>query len=534
MVNRILNIVGWIGTALVAGALAVRANLIPVDPNVWAVRLAVAGLVCMLAYMAGQWREIAGLLSGRQARYGALASVGVLVALGIVVAANYIGARQNKRWDLTEAKQYSLSDQTRNVLEKLDAPLEILVFAQEPEFPSFRDRLREYEYASKQVSTRYIDPDKQRTLAQENAIQQYGTVIFKYKGRTERVTQNTEQDLTNGIIKAVSGEQRKVYFTQGHGEKDPTDTERSGYGTLGDTLRRENYLVEKLVLAQAGSVPADAAVLVVAGPQSDFYPPEIEALEKYLDAQGKLLLLVDPPAAVGGAQPTSLFELARKWGIEIGNDIILDASGMGRLIGTDASVPVAANYPAHPITERFDLLTAFPLARSVAPASGSPAGRTAQTFIQSSDRSWAEADLAAVLNRQGEVSLDVAKGDKAGPVSIAAAVSVPAPSDAAKEAEKAAPKEEDAPKPETRLAVVGDSDFGTNGVLGVQGNRDLFMNVVGWLSQQENLISIRPREPSDRRITLTATQQAWISWTALLFIPAAVFGAGVVSWWRRP
>lgn len=532
MVQRIFNIIGWVGTLLVAAALAVRANLIPVDPNVWAVRLAIAGLVCMLAYMASQWREIIDLFSGRQARYGALASVGVLVALGIVGAANYIGARQNKRWDLTDAKQYSLSDQTRNVLQKLDSPLQILVFATEPEFPGFRDRLREYEYASKQVTTQYIDPDKQRTLAQENAIQQYGTVLFKYKGRTERVTQNTEQELTNGIIKAVSGQQRKVYFTQGHGEKDPTNTERGGYGTLGDTLKRENYTVEKLVLAQAGSVPADASVVVVAGPQSDFYPPEIQALESYLDKQGKVLLLIDPPATVAGAQPTSLLDLARKWGFEVGNDLVLDASGMGRLIGTDASVPVAATYPAHPITERFDLLTAFPLARSVTPATGNP-DRTAQTFVQSSDRSWAEADMAAVLARKGEVSLDVSKGDKAGPVSLAAAVSVPAPAEPAKEGE-AKKDQPDTPKPETRLAVVGDSDFGTNGVLGVQGNRDLFMNMIGWLSQQENLISIRPREASDRRITLTATQQAWISWTALLFIPAAVFGIGILSWWRRP
>jgi ABC-type uncharacterized transport system involved in gliding motility auxiliary subunit len=110
---------------------------------------------------------------------------------------------------------------------------------------------------------------------------------------------------------------------------------------------------------------------------------------------------------------------------------------------------------------------------------------------------------------------------------MAAAVTATAPADSSK------PESADAPKPETRVAVVGDSDFGSNGVLGIQGNRDLFMNIVGWLSQQENLISIRPREASDRRITLTATQQNWIVATAMLFVPAGVFGAGILTWLRR-
>ena len=165
----------------------------------------------------------------------------MLVVLGILVAINYIGARQNKRWDLTATKQFSLSDQSRNVLAKLDAPLQVLVFAQEQEFPRYRDRLKEYEYATKNVTTEYIDPDKKPTVAKQNQIQQYGTLVFNYKGRTERVTTDTEQDITNGIIKVVSGQQRKIYFTQGHGEKDTTSAERDGYNAIAAALGRENY-----------------------------------------------------------------------------------------------------------------------------------------------------------------------------------------------------------------------------------------------------------------------------------------------------
>jgi hypothetical protein len=153
-------------------------------------------------------------------------------------------------------------------------------------------------------------------------------------------------------------------------------------------------------------------------------------------------------------------------------------------------------------------------------------GHTAQTFVESSPRSWAESDIKSLL-ASGEVSLDESKGDKKGPVSIGSAVSA---------SSTAAPKPgdpPDAPKPETRVVVIGDSDFAANSGLGIQGNRDLFMNIVGWLSQQENLISIRPKEADDRRITLTATQQANIQWLSLLIIPASIFGMGVYTWWRR-
>src|SRR5947209_13242077 len=148
MLNRILSLVGWLGTALVFVAVAIRFGMPAKDQ--YAYYLAWAGLICVLAYTAGQWREIAKVFSRRQARYGTLAAASVLVVLGILVAINYIGARQNKRWDLTVNKQFSLSDQSRNVLAKLDSPLQIMVFAQEPEFQRYKDKLKEYEYASKQ------------------------------------------------------------------------------------------------------------------------------------------------------------------------------------------------------------------------------------------------------------------------------------------------------------------------------------------------------------------------------------------------
>jgi ABC-type uncharacterized transport system involved in gliding motility auxiliary subunit len=525
MVNRILSFVGWLAMLLVLAALAIRFGRPAWEQ--YAYYLAWAGLVCALAYTLGQWREIAKVFSRRQARYGTLAGVSVLVVLGILVAINYIGAQQNKRWDLTANQQFSLSDQSRNVAGKLDAPLQVRVFAQEPEFPSFRDKLKEYEYASKNVSVEYVDPDKKPSVARQYQVQQYGTIVFEHKGRTERITTSTEQDLTNAIIKVVSGQQRKIYFTQGHGERDTASQDRDGYGSIAAALGRENYAVDKVVIAQAGSIPADASMVIVAGPRIDFFPNEIEALKTYLGKTGKLLLQLDPPDKPESQPLTNLIALAHDWGMDVGNDVVVDASGMGRLIGTDASVPVVASYPSHAITERFNFLTAFPLARSVTAVMGGVNGHTAQTFLETGPKSWGETDIRGMLTT-GEVSLDAAKGDKPGPVSIGAVVSAAAAStpDAAKPADAPAAAE-------TRVAVIGDSDFAANAGLGIQGNRDLFLNTLGWLSQQENLISIRAKEPDDRRITLTATQQNNILWLSLLIVPGFIFASGVYTWWRR-
>ncbi len=522
--NRILSLIGWLGTALVFVAVAIRFGWPAKDQ--YAYYLAWTGLVCVLAYTLGQWREIAKVFSRRQARYGTLAATSVLVVLGILIAINYIGAKQNKRWDLTVNQQFSLSDQTRNVLAKLDAQLEVLVFYKPDELQTWHDRLREYEYASKKVATQYIDPDKKPAVARQNQIQQYNTVIFNYKGRSERITTNSEQDLTNAIIKVITGQQKKVYFTLGHGEHDPGSAERDGYNAISGALGHENYTVDKVVLAQTGAVPDDASVVVVAGPRTDFFPQEIDALKKYLDKAGKLLLEIDPPDKPDSPPVANLIALARDWGMTVGNDVVVDVSGMGRLIGTDASVPVVASYPPHPMTQRFTLLTAFPLARSVTPIKEGVNGHIAQSVVETSPRSWAESDIKGLLTT-GQVTLDESKGDKKGPVSIASAVSatVAAPAPA---------KPGDAePKPEARVVVFGDSDFAANATLSIQGNRDLFMNTLGWLSQQESLISIRPKEPDDRRLTLTAAQQTNIIWLALLVIPGVIFGAGVYSWWRR-
>ena len=529
MLKRILGLVGWLGVALVFAAVAIR--FLRPEWQQWYSWLAIAGLVCTLLYMLSQWREIGRAFSGREARYGTLAFASAAVVLAILVAINYLASRHNKRWDLTAAKQYTLSDQTRKILQNLQKPVNIKVFAQANDFERFRDRLDEYGYASKQVNIEYIDAEKYPSRANQYGVQQLGTVVLEYDGRTERVTSDTEQEVTNGLIKVVQGRKHKIYFVQGHGERGHDDSGRDGYGQISQSLQSENYEVAGLVLAQQKEVPADASVLIVPGPRADFFPAELDMVKRFLARGGKLFVLIDPPDK-GDARdvPSLIAFLKADWSIEVGNNVVVDVSGMGQLLGTGAETPVAAKYPPHPISERFRLLTAYRLARSVSPVSGGTSGKFAQPLVETSEASWAESDVKT-LNATGHVTRNLEQGDKPGPVSLAAAVSSPASDAPAPAAE--GKKEEDGQKPETRIVAFGDSDFAANAGLGIQGNRDLFMNAVNWLAQQENLIAIRARDPQDRRITLTSDQQQRIFWVTVLIIPGLILLAGVHTWWRR-
>src|SRR5215203_291546 len=216
MLKRILDLLGWLGVTLVLAAFALRILRPEYEWRFW---LAIGGLVCLLLYMLSQWREVARSFSGREAKFVTIAVVSGVVVFAILIAINYLGVRHNRRWDLTAAKQFTLSDQTRKLLDSLQKPVNIKVFAQADDFPRFRDRLDQYTYASKQVTVEYIDAVKSPSRANQYQVQQLGTVVLEYDGRTEKVTSEGEQELTNGLIKVIQGKQHKVYFVAGHGEK---------------------------------------------------------------------------------------------------------------------------------------------------------------------------------------------------------------------------------------------------------------------------------------------------------------------------
>jgi ABC-type uncharacterized transport system involved in gliding motility auxiliary subunit len=519
--KTILNILSYVGIALVFGALAVRWTKPEWDQ--YAFYATWVGLALVVIYTLGQWREIAAFFRGRNARYGTLATVSVFVMLGILIGANYLASRRNQRWDLTANSVNSLSEQSQKVLSGLDAPMKLIVFDQRLNFDRHRERMDQYGQTSRQVSVEYVDAAQDPVRTKTYDIQAVPTLVVEYKDRQEKVISLDERGITGAIIRVVTGQQRKMYFVQGHGEKDPAGMDEAGYSEVAQFLGADNIAVEPLVLTQKPEVPADATILAIVGPTADFLDQEIEAVKTYLTGGGRLLMMLDPLIDDKAQPPAKLLALAREWGAEFGNNVVLDLSGRSE----SATVVVASPpYPDHAVTERFRVFTAFPLARSVTAVSSPPAGRTVQPLVETSQAGWAETDIQALRTGGGELQMNADKGDLPGPVSIAVAISTPAP-----------PEEpaDDAPKapPQTRLALFGDSDFGSNAAARSGGNVNLFVNTVNWLSAQENLIAIRPREPGDSRLTITALQARGVWLMSVLVVPALIFAAGVVSWWRR-
>ena len=184
--KRILGLLGWLGVVLVLAAVAVRF----IRPEMVEVYqgLAIAGLVTTLLYTLSQWRDIGRSMSGKGARYGSMAVGSVVLMLTILVAINYIGNRQTKRWDLTGGQQFSLSDQSKKIVGDLKSPLTIRVYFQTGAVNDVRDKLENYTQASKNVTVDYVDAEKNPARAQQDGVQQYGTVVMEYAGRTERIT----------------------------------------------------------------------------------------------------------------------------------------------------------------------------------------------------------------------------------------------------------------------------------------------------------------------------------------------------------
>ena len=524
--KRALGLLGWLGVALVLAAVVIRFTKPELDT--WSRGLALAGLVTTALYALSQWRDIGRSFQGRNVRYGSVAIGSLLLFLGILVGINWVGSREHKRWDLTTNQQFSISDQTKKILTELKKPVTVRVFYDRQTTPlqEYKDRFGEYEFVSHQISTQYIDAPTDPVQSKANNITTVPTVILDYDGRSERTNSVDEQGITNALKKLVEGQVKKVYFVQGHGEHSTDDTGKTGYSVLATALKGDNFDVAKLTLAQEGKVPDDAAVVIIGGPRVDYLPGEIDLLRGYVRRGGKVLLMVDPPEKLDAPPLTNLVAFAREWDVDLGNNVVVDASGLGQIVGASEAVPIAtaAQGSSHPITRDFGTMAAFPLARSAMPIPGGENGRNAQKLVETSPKSWAETNLKDLFG-SGKAQPNPEQGDTLGPITLASAVSA-APTDAG------AP-DATGPKSESRLVVVGDSDFLGNQVINILGNRDLGLNMTNWLAQQEDLIAIRPRDAADRRITLTQDQSERIFWLSIVIIPGLLFANAFRVWWKR-
>ena len=488
----------------------------------WLTALSVAGVAAVVASAAARWDEIRMALGRRSARFGANSATSVVLLLGVLAMVNYLGARHETRWDLTTEKRFSLAEQSLDVLGELDQDVRIRAFYS-GENPGVEDLLELYAAGSPRISFEFIDPDVEPQQASQYDVTVYGvtgnpltgqsyslgTLILEMEGQRERIESETEpvgeQDVTNALMKLVKGETKTVYFIEGHGEKLAGDTERAGLDQARQALERENYRVESLNLVRVEAIPEDASVLVWPGPGVEPFPEETELVNAWLNEGGSVFVMLDPPP--DGA---SLEGLLGAWSVSAGDNFVVDVSGLGRLLGAGPEVPVVTEYPgAHAITEGFGLMTVFPMVRSVA-ADSEADGLEVTELLATGPRSWGESELEST-----EVGFDEGV-DLEGPVTIGLALT----------------REIDTERT-ARLVVVGDSDFAANSFFGLQGNGDLFLNAVSWLAEDESFISIRPKEPEDRPLTLTQSQSQVSYYLSMVLFPLAILVAGVSVWARR-
>jgi ABC-type uncharacterized transport system involved in gliding motility auxiliary subunit len=502
--KQVFSTAAWIGAALaLAGAVRYSFQNELTTPNKW---MLISGGILLLVAVAGNFRDIVGFFGSRSGRLGTNSAVLVLAALFILGALNFVSYRHSKRWDLTPEKLYTLSDETKKVLGSLKLDVHVIRFDKSAGADPLAETMAEYRKASAHMSYELVDPQQRPDIARQYGVRRMGEVIMSSGARTEHLKESDEQSLTSGILKVTQERQKAVCFVTGHGERSLTANDGEGYSGVQKALERENYTVKPINLVEAREVPVECDVVVVAGPKTGYFPGETETLKKYLDAGGKLLALADP------GTDAKLDPLLSAWNISLGNDLALDVSGAGQLFGLGAAVPVVTHYGSHPITEGLESrMTFFPLARTVGAADKKSADKPVTDLLLTSDRSFAKNNWDT---RQKELRYEQGK-DRAGPLTVGVA------------------EEHKGDSKLARLVVVGNSAFASNAFLTLQSNGDLFDNTVNWLAQDENLISIRPKSRTNRRLTFTLAQERLFYWFSLVMVPGMVLAAGLAIWWKR-
>ncbi len=444
------------------------------------------------------------------------ALVMVVLALVLVVLANYVAYRHSVRFDVTKGRIHSISPKTVKVLKGLgdDNEIEVIGFFKEigADRKEFRELTAQYERVTDRVRVRVVDPDKEPGLARRYEVKEYGTVVVRngedhVKVRlsdplTGGLVATAEQELTNAIVRLTRGKKKKVYFLVGHGERDPDSmTDPKGLGKVRKALEEESYEPDKLMLLAGGELTAGEGVLVVAAPLKRLEPQEVEAIKRFLDSGGAALFALEPWS---GAQ---LVDVLEQYGIKLRNDVVIDPSS--KLVGGGDVAPIVATYPPHDITRDFKYATIFPFSRSMDVESKD--GISAQLIAKTSQYAWSETDLARF--RKGEAELG--PEDLKGPLGVAAV--------SRRLGKGGGP----------RIVVFGSADMISNRFFEFSGNADLFLNSIEWLAGDEDLISIRPRQPEAGRLNITPAQQEVIFVVTVLVLPLVILALGIATWIKR-
>jgi ABC-type uncharacterized transport system involved in gliding motility auxiliary subunit len=470
-----------------------------------------------------------------------IATIAVITILGTI---NFLGTRYYFRNDLTETKLFSLAPQSRQLVSSLQKNIKVWIF-EINQNPLDRNLLENYQRQNPKFRFEYVDPQAKPLLVKEFAAKP-GEVYLEANNQRQLVQVINERDrlseisLTNRIQQITSPNTTKVYFLQGHGEHQISGNGDSISQAI-QVLKDKSFTTEPLNLIEKNTIPTDSKVLVIAGAKRALLNTEVQAIQDYLNGGGNVLLMIDPDT------DPKLDPLLNQWGVKLDNRLAVDIAG-NEAFGP--AVPIITEYGKHPITKDFGNGVSF--YRFARPVDTSPTPGIEATpllITKPYPNTWAESDQKSEKleynegkDRKGPLTLGVALSRKA-ETPIPQATPTPTASPKVTPSPTSTPKPTPSPTPtqktikttsESRLVVIGNSDFAANGPFALQLNGDVFLNSVTWLSQQDQQpLSIRPKEPKNRRINLSVAQVSLLQWTSLLFLPLIGFIASGLIWWQR-
>jgi len=559
--NKLWKLIFWLGPFLITAGLTIR--LTSVNSGIIPLSLIIIGAVICALWVVVQtqqskwWQK----RSTQSATNALIATLSVLVILGLI---NFLGIRYHLRLDLTDTQLFTLSPQSRELVSNLPETMKVWLFTKEKNSQD-QELLDNYHRQSNKFKFEYVDPELKPGLAERFGVKDYGEVYLEFQTKRQLVQIISEDErlseikLTNRLQQMINPKTAKVYFLQGHSEH-PLSASKGAISKAIQGLTDKNFTISTLNLAERPQVPDDANVLVVAGPQKELLTGEVTALQNYLHRGGNLLLMIDP-----NTNP-KIDTLLKEWGVRLDNRLVIDNSGESLQLGP--ATILVTEYGQHPITQDFaNNISVYPLTRplEIDPVSGVESMVLLKTKPYPS--SWAESDQKSEKlefnedkDLKGPLTLGVAltrklsnspiPTAKTSPTAIPTATPTPTPTTKTSPTPTPTPTSKTSPTAiptptataktspntakESRLVVFGNSNFATDILFEQQLNGDVFLNTVSWLSQQdEKLLSIRPKQPKNRRIIISNLEANLLTISAVFLLPLLGLLTGFIIWWKR-
>lgn len=432
--------------------------------------------------------------------YGMLLLAG---AIAIYLLASHFALER----DLTQNARNSLEPASVRVLQELHGPVHVVVFSSGVEAKQGDMRalihqfISTYQRYKPDITLAFVDPAKHPNQARKADIRVNGEIVVEYGKRREHLSALNEQAFSSALLNLAHHKSQLIMYVTGHGERKLDGIANDDLGGFGRRLAQLGFRISSLDLAVSADVPRNASLLVITQPQVNWMPGEVDKLMDYVKHGGNVFWLLDPGPLHG------LAPLAEKLGLVLSPGVVIDPDA--QLMRAPATWTLGTNYPPHAITRDFDFPTAFPFARALGHEDSSSWHYS--SLVNAAPRGW----VSAALPRHNEKLHFNKKVDIPGPVDIALAL------------ERTV---DDRPQ---RVVVVGSGSFLANMYAGNGRNLDLGINMVNWLCNQDNVISVLPKASKDDAITLSLVQLETIAIGLAIVLPLLLLMTGALVWASR-